>query len=174
MSAPFDPSKLNLDINSSDTPNNTTAKEAPSVKAPEDNKSSEDILNTVEVKPENKIATKQPVEEKEGENKNVTKNETPPTPIEEITEIKANTEMQQNPVKAIEEDTSEDSADTDNLIPEEKAPEKKLIDINIASLDNIITLIDEKSYDYVIVEPEDAQVKITFKQDNIDRDVRYI
>lgn len=52
--------------------------------------------------------------------------------------------------------------------------ETKLIDINIASLEDIIRLVDDKKYDYVILEPEDLQVKVTFKQDNIDRDTRYI
>ena len=35
-------------------------------------------------------------------------------------------------------------------------------------------MIEEKNYDYVIIEPEDAIVKVSFKQDNVDRDIKFI
>ena len=52
--------------------------------------------------------------------------------------------------------------------------DKKIIDINIASLDDIVSLIADKEYEYVLVEPEESQVKITFRQDNIDRSIKYV
>lgn len=50
----------------------------------------------------------------------------------------------------------------------------KIIDINLSSLEDIVIKIHEKEYDFVMIEPEDSQVKITFKQDNIDRNIVYI
>jgi hypothetical protein len=151
MSAPFDPSKLNLDINSEDTPELKSQTEASLQARIQENaidtkidksKDSGDILNNVEANPELVV---QQAEEKK------------------IVEQKAPSKKPESkPEKAQEEKKP--------LVKEAK----KLIDINIANLDDIITLIDEKSYDYVIVEPEDVQVKITFKQDNVDREVKYV
>ncbi len=46
-----------------------------------------------------------------------------------------------------------------------------IIDINITSLEDIVLRITEKEYDFALIEPEDSQVKITFKQDNVDRNI---
>lgn len=59
--------------------------------------------------------------------------------------------------------TQEESQDTGDLI-----------DINITSLEDIVLIIEKEQYDFCLLEPEDARVKVTFRQDNIDRDVRYI
>lgn len=50
----------------------------------------------------------------------------------------------------------------------------KIIDINISSLDDLVIRMQEKNYDFIVIEPEDTQVKIIGKQDNIDRDVFYV
>jgi PKD repeat protein len=157
MSAPFDPSKLNLDINSSDIPKEIVPKKSKEVSL---ETSQEDILESMKKFEDtsSKPWVSSQIEESVKE-KTIIKKEAVQA---SVPEKKWDSGKNLDIIKAWEE-----------LITEVKE-QKKLIDINIASLDNIITLIDEKSYDYVLVEPEDAQVKITFKQDNVDRDVRYI
>ena len=61
-------------------------------------------------------------------------------------------------------------------IPQEETNtiESKVIDINFSSFKEIVSFIADKEFDYTLVEPEETQVKITFRQDNIDRDIRYI
>jgi len=56
----------------------------------------------------------------------------------------------------------------------EETPEKKIIDINLSSIDDIAELTAIKEYEYVIVEPGESEVKVSFKQDNIDKVVKYI
>jgi PKD repeat protein len=168
MSAPFDPSKLNLDINSSDTPDNTLPKETPSKDITQASKTPEDILSTVEVKTEPIVEKVEKTDVKPHLNSS-------PQGEDEIIKTKPKLQPLSPWGERIQEwGKTKDTGAVEHKLPEEKTEAKKLIDINITSLDNIITLIDEKSYDYVLVEPEDAQVKITFKQDNVDRDVRYV
>ncbi len=69
--------------------------------------------------------------------------------------------------------TPQDTGEKEQKTPE-KIPASKIIDINIQSLEDVVTLLHEKEYDYIIVEPEENEVKITCKQDNIDREIRYI
>ena len=80
--------------------------------------------------------------------------------------------------------------DTDTLLPweenngkrqEDEFPqeaanisETKIIDINFSSFSDIVSFIADKEFDYTLIEPEESQVKITFRQDNIDKDIRYI
>ena len=129
MSAPFDPTKLDLDMNKS---------------------------------PDKEI--KVPVSELQNE------------VIQEKTEqddILNDIVMEETP-KERKEEVKNQSPDSMESGLKEIIEEKKLIDINIESLESIVTLIHEKEHDYVLIEPEDMQVKVTFRQDNIDRDVRYI
>jgi type II secretory ATPase GspE/PulE/Tfp pilus assembly ATPase PilB-like protein len=151
MSAPFDPTKLNLDINSEDSPQEAPKKEI-DVSA---DKQQDDILASIE-KTENKPA----------QNKAIVNELAREKPQDDILSTK------KDDIEKVIVETDEEIKEVPPVI--EKKEEKKLIDINIANLDNIIALIDEKSYDYVLIEPEDAQVKITFRQDNVDRDVRYV
>jgi len=61
-----------------------------------------------------------------------------------------------------------------NTINNENQEKRKITDINIWSLESIISLLHEEKYEYVLIEPEDSQVKVIFRQDNIDKDIRYI
>jgi len=71
-------------------------------------------------------------------------------------------------------DEIDDSNKVDTNTDSKKIEDTKLIDINITSLEDIVWFIQDKKYDFVLIEPEDLQVKVTFKQDNIDRDIKYI
>lgn len=50
----------------------------------------------------------------------------------------------------------------------------KIIDINLNSLEDIMERLQENEYDFVTLEPEESDVKISFKKDDIDRNIVYI
>ena len=224
MSAPFDPSKLDLDISgntedtgktqsSSQTSSNSwdDDKKAPVV-APKATKKEEtveiienkqeDILWALEVPSPEKSQKESeevqkimetPKQEEQVEKKEVSKKENTQdivdmieksTPKEEKTIQKSHDPVTVETTSAVpetptkmekQEEQAENTGKTEEKNNSEaETTQKKLIDINISSLEEIASLIDEKQYDYVLIEPEDMQVKITFKQDNIDRDIKYI
>lgn len=152
MSSNFDPTKLDLDPNnlkSTDHNNIPLTNESPS--------ESTDILWDLDTK---QVPT---------ENKDISND-----PLANDIKIDAqdNTEVSSDTGTILDEiDNTETPLEEDSSLKEENT---KIVDINIASLENIVDLIRDKKYDYVLVEPEDSLVKVTFKQDNIDRDVRYI
>lgn len=160
MSATFDPSKLDLNPDnesvkldvSQDTKPSTTGEPA------------QDILGEVEIPRLESVP--EPISDPLSET-SVLSEETPEIENADSIEDRSNTESTGTILDEIVDDTS---------VKQESEPQedKKLIDINISSLEDIISLIQDKKYDFVLVEPEDMQVKVTFKQDNIDRDVRYI
>jgi len=167
MSAPFDPTKFNLDPESPDTPKE---KVSPEAKTPKDIlwdiKISENLDDSTKVKKsqETNSSTQQTQETKSNldiSNKNISKDGIEQKEPDTTT---VNTD-------SVEVVKTDEPSKIPLAVPVEK---QKVIDINIASLENIITLVDEKQYEYVLIEPEDTQVKITFKQDNIDKDIRYI
>ncbi len=49
-----------------------------------------------------------------------------------------------------------------------------LIDININSFQDIIDILIRESYDLFILEPRDNDVKISFRQEKVEKDVKYI
>lgn len=173
MSAPFDPSKLNLDINSDDTPENNAQKTA----------GDQDILWNLEDKIDPKnisedilAKTDIPVEKEEIKEKETKETKTPDILKDATVPGVAGIASSGASIvkKTIDNTPPENQKETKEIkTPEEKSP-KKIVDINISTLEDIITLIDENKYDYVLIEPEDTQVKVTFKQDNIDRDIKYV
>lgn len=159
MSAPFDPSKLNLDLESNETPQEKNINPLDEIQP-----TKEDVLWSIPV-PDRK-----------------------PEQMQENTPKEPKQIIQQESTPAIDEakqDKTGDILDEIEDIPkadiwfawekgEEKKEKQKIIDINLASLEDIVALIEDKKYEFVIIEPEDTQVKVTFKQDNIDKDIRYI
>lgn len=164
MSANFDPSKLDLDPNNIE---DTSTKKTDTVSP------TKDILGDIQL-PEK---TEDIVEKK------ITKTPSPdvlwdistPTTDPEAKEtIKKDEKTQNSPDTEVKETPKDDTPVKEAIVQDEEVEDKKLIDINIASLEAIIMLVEDKKYDFVIIEPEDMQVKVTFKQDNIDRDIKYI
>ncbi len=49
-----------------------------------------------------------------------------------------------------------------------------LIDINITSLQNILDILISEWYDLFILEPRDNDVKISFREEKVEKDVKYI
>jgi type II secretory ATPase GspE/PulE/Tfp pilus assembly ATPase PilB-like protein len=58
---------------------------------------------------------------------------------------------------------------------EDKEEEDKIIfDININSIESLIKYLVSEKYDFFILEPEEDKVKISFKKDNLEKEVKYI
>ena len=49
-----------------------------------------------------------------------------------------------------------------------------LIDININSLQDILDILIKESYDLFILEPRDNDIKVSFRQEKVEKDVKYI
>ena len=90
-----------------------------------------------------------------------------------------------NPPKSESNENYEDFKDkiTDNTnendekkeTVEQIAEEKNIIfNINITSLQDILTLLIEKQYDFVLLEPETEAIKISFRKDKIEKEAHFI
>ena len=163
MSSVFDPSKLNLDPNEPtepkkaeqvsenldvQKPNTTPAKPAPTPTAELKSTPVVDPLESVEIKPD-------------------------PTPTKDAPVEKS---------ASVEEDSIKpELAQEDSSKPEEKEPaptpepeKKHIIDINLKSLDDMILILNDKQYDFATIVPGEDDVKVSFKKDKIEKEVKYI
>ncbi len=74
-----------------------------------------------------------------------------------------------------EEVASIDQTNESNLsTPTSSMWEWKELDDTITSLETLISRIQEKEYDYVLIEPEETKVKVTFRENNTNRNISYI
>lgn len=184
MSAPFDPTKLDLDINN-ETPETISKTEIKtgSPHAWDSEAPKEEVEKTSENNTEDILSSV---------NTTISINSTEQNTDDVLwippshDAIKANKKEWEDKIN-VEKQGSNDSknvgetvAKTENNIEEEnKASQieetpQKIIDININSLETLIILLEEKEYDFVTLEPEDSQVKVSFRQDNIEKDIRYV
>jgi len=113
-----------------------------------------DVLDVIEIEPE----TSEPKAEQPETLKIINEAENTDNTVEE--KIK--------PEEIVIEDVSKPE---EALVP---PAEKKIIDINIKSIDDIITLQIDNEYDFTTIEPGEDEVKISFKKDKIEKDVRYV
>ncbi len=56
----------------------------------------------------------------------------------------------------------------------DKEEEKIIFDINISSIEYLIKYLVSKNYDFFILEPEEDKVKVSFRKDNLEKEVKYI
>ena len=166
MSSVFDPSKLNLDPNKPSEPKKTdvwmgiwsdtnwktipkklnpTPANEPVATPSQAKPDVVDILDSVEIKTESVAET-------------------------ETLKIINESEATDNTI----EEKQEPKITEENIISEPEAPKQKIIDINLKSLDDIIMLISDLKYDFATIEPAEDEVKVSFKKDKIEKDVKYI
>jgi len=96
------------------------------------------------------------------------------TQQEEVKDSEEASSIDQEEEQKIDSQDTTPAQDTIQATPPKKDDKKKLIDINISSLEDIILYLEDKKYDFATLEPEDMQVKVTFRQDNIEREVKYV
>ena len=61
-----------------------------------------------------------------------------------------------------------------NISNQTQSNESNIFDINITSLKDILFFIDDKKYDYVTFEPNEENVKIDFRKNNVIIETKYI
>lgn len=52
--------------------------------------------------------------------------------------------------------------------------DKIIFDINIVSIEYLIKYLQSKEYDFFTLEPDEEKVKVSFRKDNIEKEVKYI
>ena len=163
MSSVFDPSKLNLDPNKPSEPKkvdiwpdilkNQDLKTAPESPVP---------VSTPKPTPEIK---KEPI---------VDILDTVEVPTDKPTEIEEKAPKIINEAEATDNSIKETNQ-TEQKIPKVPKPEvTRIIDINLKSLDDLIMFLSDKQYDFATIEPDENEVKVSFKKDKIEKEVKYI
>ncbi len=163
----FDPSKLDLDLENLDS--NNEKKKAEMVQKPEIKWSNETTLKNsdiLKVEQWEKIGTNEVKELKKS------KNITPP-------EKKIPSDLSDEQVVAKKEYWPDEAAyekkDDKSSKPVNQDISPKLIfDVNISSVTDILTILVEKEYDFVVIEPTDDHVKISYRKDKIEKEVKLI
>lgn len=158
MSAPFDPSKLDLDINNTDNEKLDTSSHE-------------------ETSSENKEelpAQEAPIVEEVGSIDPLAPQEAAPNaaPISDEDILGTVTW----PSEEAQEETKKEKTSLKEMSTE-KAPlqeSPKVIDINIWSLQELAYILIDESYDFVTIEPSENDVQLSFRQDNVEKSVKYI
>ena len=153
----FDPNKLDLDLDNLWEENNTLDKPT--------NKDKKELKEEFQSNNSSETSEKQDVLE----NIEV---ETPETKSKEDTKIEEPTIKEENNEEDTTSNIEKANNSSDNSTNEEK--EKIIYDININSLNSVLGLLIDETYDYVIFEPSEEYVKISFRKDEVDKDIRYI
>lgn len=169
----FDPSKINLDLDNLDKNNleektKTEAKNTDSIKNISEGKT--DILND-----ENLIEKIENIWEDINKNKEKIENR---SNIEEEF-LKTNNqenkeEITWNNNQTVEKETSEEVIVKEKEQTLENKEKRIIYDININSLEYLIKYLISKQYDFFTLEPNEDNVKVSFRKDNIEKEVKYI
>ncbi len=167
----FDPSKLNLDLDNTKQEKNTVKSE-PKANLEKINKNikkepieKQDILGDLNISKNQKVTeknientdilstldNKMPKENSEEKNK------------QEVTKEIWKTEYEKEIVK--KEDKNNNTKNDDNKI---------IYDINLNSVEILLSILIEKEYDFVTFEPDEIAVKVTFRKDKLTKEVKYI
>ena len=163
MSSVFDPSKLNLDPNKPSEPKKTEkVSESLGVQKPKTTPAKPAATPTAELKSTPVVDPLGSVEIKPDPTP------TKPAPVEKSPSVK-------------EDNSKPELADKKSPIAQEKAPtlpeepqEKRIIDINLKSLDDMILLLNDNQYDFATIVPNEDEVKVSFRKDKIEKEVKYI
>ena len=156
----FDPSKLNLDL-----------------KDEQDINKKEEIIE--EIKTTNDVNIANNVDEN-SEKWKIIKNTINENDI--LTDLSGNNDLNDSKINEknqeiinIPKNDLELELEKDTQKKEIKKEKKAVIyDINIISLENILNLLLDKEYDFAVFEPFEELVKITFKKDKLDKEIKNI
>jgi type II secretory ATPase GspE/PulE/Tfp pilus assembly ATPase PilB-like protein len=62
----------------------------------------------------------------------------------------------------------------DSKKDQEKGTSKNIQDININNLDDVLVLLDKNAYDFVTIEPNDSEVALNFRKNDVIIETKYI
>lgn len=167
----FDPSKLNIDFTK--------------LEKDDDHKSSEDILQDIileaksEVKEEEEKQTPPPSENQTAgdilwtiENSavsNATVINTDKVDIDLLSTILTDSDVRTDELKKLDEEKN--SLKEVQIIEEDKST---IFDINIKTIEDLVALLQKNQYDFLVIEPNEEFVRISFKKDSILKESRNI
>ncbi len=203
MPTPFDPSKLDLDISGnpeSEKPEdsqNTPAQEPENTTEPQP-ETSEQAQETPSVDPLSETTQTDPlsespevelveVETPEQSESHLSDSSVPEQ--QETGEDKDRLATTDDSETTQESETQQETPSSDDTVSEDDSSahatattdplntaetQEKITDINIASITDIAHLLIDEKYDFVTLEPEDNQVKVTFRKDGTTDVVKYI
>jgi len=161
----FDPSKMNFDLENQDKSNEKEIN-----KNYNSFKKKIDILDDSENS--NVLNEKKSLVELDKTQKHTTTKE------ENITENSIEIAPKEEKEDIFDSEVSIDKSNKNEVTisDEEKINNKKetVFDINIVSLEFLIKYLISKEYDFFILEPDDYKIKVIFKKDNIEKEVKYI
>ena len=173
----FDPSKLNLDLDENEKVSKAKTPEEIKTELEKVEKSLSE--NNLEQEERKEIIETSKQEEKDilwnVEQKFIEKDleKQKEKKIEKAEEKKEDEEEQKEVVWDISETVA-----MNKMFNKAKAKEniwnKDLIDINIKSLEDILNIMNKNSADIFIFEPRDTDIKVTFREGKIEKDIKYI
>lgn len=169
----FDPSKLNIDFTN--------------LENHQDDATADDVLWALENQAQNEVAqtpTTPPTSNTPSVPDDVLSgivwtppNENQPKPeinndkidIDLLSTILTDSELRPDEVKKLDEEKS--TFKETQMIQEQKGP---IFDINLKSVDDIIAALQQEQYDFVVLEPSEEYVKVSFKKDSMLKETKYI
>ncbi len=152
----FDPSKIKLDLDNLDNKNISWQENLQKNK--ENNIEKKDVLEDISI-----------VEEKKEESNN-----------SQDLSTKQNQKVENNKDisnKKQQEEVNLKNSTQDNIWKQKLQEEKKekiIYDINIDSLEYLMTYLISKGYDYFTLVPKDDKVEVSFRKDNLEKELKYI
>jgi len=180
----FDPSKLDLDLDNTEGKNNSGKNNSPEKKEeiieniadtkqkPEENTietpKNDNILGDL---PSSETKTKNSPDEIENHNysneeKNKDTEEKPQEKNQAVEEIQV---WRTDYEKSITEVPI-----TDESKKTEEVEERIVFDINVTTIDTILSILTEKDYDFATFEPNENHIKIVFRKNKVVQETRYI
>lgn len=158
----FDPSKLNLNVEE-DNEKNWLNQEIKNEKKEEIKKEETEIKKEVETQDD--VLADLNIEKNENNENQI---------IEKEKDINESNDIKLENKEEAEETQKEEKKVEENKIEKESEEKKVIYDININSIKDVLTLLIDKSYDFVTFEPDETSVKINFRKDKVIVDTRYI
>ncbi len=141
----FDPSKLDLNLDGKDNIENTNKKPEEINKNEEKSTSEDNSVTTTSKKDENEV--------KESE------------------QTWASAQVTQDD-KTIEDISDKKEEKTEKI---EKAEEKEIIyDVNVWSVSDLVNILTENSYDFVIIEPSEKAINLSFRKNSVEKESRFV
>lgn len=92
--------------------------------------------------------------------------------LEDISTIVTEPSLQTEEIKKIVEEKKQHQIE--NKLEDKPNSTWIIFDININSIDDLIKILLEKSYDFFIIDPNEDFVKISFRKDAIEKEAKYI
>jgi len=177
MNTMFDPSKLDLDLENLD--NNQEKKDTKNTPSLETNWNNEITSNESDILKDEKAQNEEKIDTETNLKPEITKTITEIKTPEDNTKVIEKIPKSITPEKSTKEywpNVSQDGEIENNnskTVQKNIAP-KLVFDVNILSITDILTILAEKEYDFVVLDPSDEYVKVSYRKDKVEKEVKLI